>query len=664
MYIDKVIYENVGPISKLEISFPFEDNGNPKPVIFVGGNGSGKSTILSNIVDSFYEMAGIEYNNARYYSEGNNQQYFKAVGQIQISIGKEYMYSYISYKGENECCYLCKSGNISFEELHQKIQGIENLKWENEKNYKVVTIEKQNIQKVWKSNVICYFGPDRYAKPAWMGDRYFYNMNEHPSIGKDIVGVLDKPIMIKDVTSDNLLWLLDIICDSRPDIEFQDNKTSMVNSNIDDLKLLGNARKNLERILSEILREEVFFSLNYRNSKDSRFRIIRRKDNSVVVPTLDSLSTGQLALFNMFSTIVRYADINDINKSINLADIKGIVVIDEIELHLHTTLQKEVLPKLMRLFPKIQFIVTTHAPLFLLGMKDTYGEGKFGIYELPSAASISTERFSEFLNAYYYLQKTETYQRDAEIAIKKLNINNKPIIITEGETDWKHLKAALKNLRNDERFSDFLSNLDFEFFEYVSQDDGKTKNIIKMGNSTMVQMCENISKFPQPVKYIFIADSDDTDVIKKLASTGEKYKCWGNNVYSFIIPTPSHRENTPNISIEHYYTDAEIKTEYTDTQTGVTRRLYIGNEFDNRGIAVQIDRFCEKRSKCGKDSIAIIEGSQNEKVTCLNNYDGTNYALPKTTFANMILEGIAPFDNFNFDSFMEIFKVIKDIISD
>ena len=72
-------------------------------------------------------------------------------------------------------------------------------------------------------------------------------------------------------------------------------------------------------------------------------------------------------MFNTFATIIRYADNNDINQSIHLDRITGIVVIDEIELHLHTKLQKEVLPRLIQLFPKVQFIITTHAPLFLLG---------------------------------------------------------------------------------------------------------------------------------------------------------------------------------------------------------------------------------------------------------------------------------------------------------
>lgn len=46
-------------------------------------------------------------------------------------------------------------------------------------------------------------------------------------------------------------------------------------------------------------------------------------------------------------------------------DMPGIVMIDEIETHLHLKMQREILPLLVALFPKIQFIVTTHSPFVL-----------------------------------------------------------------------------------------------------------------------------------------------------------------------------------------------------------------------------------------------------------------------------------------------------------
>lgn len=46
-------------------------------------------------------------------------------------------------------------------------------------------------------------------------------------------------------------------------------------------------------------------------------------------------------------------------------DLEGIVIIDEIETHLHVDLQKKILPFLIDFFPRIQFIVTTHSPFVL-----------------------------------------------------------------------------------------------------------------------------------------------------------------------------------------------------------------------------------------------------------------------------------------------------------
>jgi len=44
---------------------------------------------------------------------------------------------------------------------------------------------------------------------------------------------------------------------------------------------------------------------------------------------------------------------------------EGVVWIDEIELHLHPSVAMEILPRLQKTFPKIQFIVSTHSPLVI-----------------------------------------------------------------------------------------------------------------------------------------------------------------------------------------------------------------------------------------------------------------------------------------------------------
>lgn len=664
MYIKKLVYENVGPIRNTEINMPMNDNRTLKPVILVGENGSGKSTLLSNIVDAFYEIAGKAFNNARQPDDDSGHQYYKAIAPMEISAGQKYMFSYILFQDSKEYSYVYKCGNFSVSELKKKL-GLEkatDLRWAESVNFKHTTCDKDAANRIWNNNVICYFGPDRYEKPAWMGEKYHSIDNyAHPSLRTSWNGKLDAPISVKDVVSVNLQWLLDVIVDSRPDVTGGINNLMLSHVDAGALIELRKARENLELIMSNILGEDVYFGLNFRNSGGQRLKIQRKKDGSVIAPSLDSLSTGQLAIFNMFATIIRYADLNMMNRSIDLSKISGIVAIDEIELHLHAKLQKEVLPKLIKLFPNVQFVITTHAPLFLLGMQEIFGDDGYEIYEMPTATKISVERFSEFQRAYDYFKKTETYQKDAQTAIATVTSGKKAIVVTEGATDWKHMKTAMSVLKETEEYAELFNGLDFDFFEYEpanSKDEAEHK--LEMGDKTLVSICENYAKLPQNVRYIFIADRDVPTTNQTMAGKNTTYKKWSPHVYSFVIPVPDSRKDTPNICIEHLYSDNEIKTEVV--VEGVSRRLYMGNEFDTRGLATSIDRYCERAKICGPDKISIIEGSQGDKITSIAGTDGvSNYALSKMNFAKYVMDHP---DSFNFENFIEIFKIIKAIIEE
>lgn len=58
----------------------------------------------------------------------------------------------------------------------------------------------------------------------------------------------------------------------------------------------------------------------------------------------------------------------------------GIALIDEVELHLHPAWQKTILPRLLKTFPNVQFIVTTHSPIVLAQLNNLlYGQKDAGI---------------------------------------------------------------------------------------------------------------------------------------------------------------------------------------------------------------------------------------------------------------------------------------------
>jgi len=246
-------------------------------------------------------------------------------------------------------------------------------------------------------------------------------------------------------------------------------------------------------------------------------------------------------------------------------------------------------------------------------MQKEFGDDGYDVYEMPNASKISIERFSEFLRAYEYFKATQTYQKDAERAIEeaKSKLKSKVLVITEGATDWKLMKTAIAVLKEKTEYADLFNGLDFTFLEYEPMNStDPSPNKLEMGNITLTDLCENYAKIPQDATYIFIADCDVDVTNKKLgAAKGELYKKWTEKVYSFTIPVPQSRLSTPKISIEHLFSDPEIKTEIP-CDDGITRRLYMGNEFDRFGHAIENGLFCERKEICGPDKINIIEGSQ------------------------------------------------------
>jgi len=88
--------------------------------------------------------------------------------------------------------------------------------------------------------------------------------------------------------------------------------------------------------------------------------------------------------------------------SIN-ANLQGIVIIDELERHLHPSWQRKIVSLLRKTFPKVQFITTTHSPLVAAGMADI-DNGKIlvckeGNYDLLDPSNIKGLRADQILTS-------------------------------------------------------------------------------------------------------------------------------------------------------------------------------------------------------------------------------------------------------------------------
>jgi len=112
--------------------------------------------------------------------------------------------------------------------------------------------------------------------------------------------------------------------------------------------------------------------------------------------SFNQLSAGYKGVITIICDLI--ARLSEKQQVEQIADFQGVVLIDEVELHLHPKWQYGFMNKLREIFPLIQFIVTTHSPTVLLGagMEAVY----YQIYKEDGVVKISEQRDikNDFLN--------------------------------------------------------------------------------------------------------------------------------------------------------------------------------------------------------------------------------------------------------------------------
>jgi RNA-directed DNA polymerase len=233
------------------------------------------------------------------------------------------------------------------------------------------------------------------------------------------------------------------------------------------------------------------------------------------------------------------------------------------------------------------------------------------------------------------LNKNQKYRLDSFCVSQAALIE--PEIWTEGKTDPKHLKAALRKLQSEGKFN----NLNIDFKEEIPSDRLGYTNLLKRLRYTLD------STSSHPIIHIFDRDIKPNE-LAEIHDDNHGFKYWKNAVYSFALPIPSHRRDTKDICIEHYYTNDEIMTKGDDG-----RRLFLGREFDNKSNRHINDLNLSTTQPSGNPDAIIDNGV----------YDGKDsVAMSKDKFASHILEEYNQFSDFNFFEFAEIFKIIQRIL--
>lgn len=394
---------------------------------------------------------------------------------------------------------------------------------------------------------------------------------------------------------------------------------------------------------------------NYRFAKDYEYEIPYLKEepklyayenneiNKLKVRNINDLSDGEKAILKLVvSTYDKKED-----------EATKLLLLDEYDAALNPSLIKDFYLAIQEYYLNkgIIVLITTHSPITI-----SMAPKNSRFYEIfrqndnsPIIMEVNKQEYEELKILENYYSKIS----NPELRLKELEGENNrlkekienmtiPLVVTEGKTDWKHIKKAKEKLNNHDSY---------EFYETLDD----------MGDTAAFNMLKEQSKINNSNKRIFIFDNDNENIVKDVSDGNSNYKSWGNNVFSFVIPKPNIRENEDKISIEHYYPEDILKKEVI-FDDGIIRRIYSGSDFQKTGINVQLNKRCNKKDVCGENIIRILSGCGQEKVFDLDNEDNnsTNYALTKDDFFEKVINN--PENDIDMSKFNLILNIIKEII--
>lgn len=642
-YLDKIIIYNNAPFENLSIDFS-KDGVN----VLTGLNGRGKTTIISFIVDALIEISKKVYLNE--YKDKANAYYRVSSSVFLLDISKPSIV-YVRFKKDNDNIdYICIRGNltetdylqlvnisnpISFYNFNSELNDFKNVKY-------TTDISNEKIYEIFNNFITPYFPSYRFEIPGYLNE--VYSKDIEFSHTANYSGYLPNRIEVIQSIDSIINWIMDVVLDWMTRKEEKRIPLPDGHFIVNDITAEKTIWDNLSRILTELFKEKsnnrsLRFGIGARNNSGQRLSIVS-DDNDMITfaPNMQVLSAGESSIIGIFTEIIHQAD--KLHKNISLEAIEGIVLIDEIDKHLHIKLQNEVLPKLMNLFPKVQFIISSHSPFFNMGLAD-FSSKKTQVFDLDNNG-LSTEprKTVEFENFYdSIIKENSNYVQLYNTLKQKTDKLLKPLIFTEGKTDWKHLKKALLSFQKENEFTD----IDIDIFEYDFNN----------SDSQLFNYLTTISKLPNTHKIIGIFDCDEANG-KNIAKTHGGIQELGNNVFAMSISVPDFRKNIMDISIEFLYKDVDLKR--VDNNG---RRLFTSDEFSRSGF-LQSDKTinCQNIERLKNYAKTKIPKIIDDAV--FNTMD-ESIALSKNDFAENILHD--EFKGVSFEGFRPTLERLRIILN-
>jgi predicted ATPase len=354
MYIEKILLQNVKCFEELDIDF-LQSPGNPRKVtIILGNNGIGKSTLLETLAIA---LGGDKIMVRLGKTRENWLRFKKDRGTIQATLRRG---DQDPQKPDQ------KRFNVEFRVTGEKPFEDQGQYYE---SFSVTSVPCDDLNKLRRTAYsdfekgwfACGYGPFRRIAKGISPSSFDDLLDDKTTRFASLFGYEERMISLED-------WLVEL--DRRSRIEQVDQESSNYRTlfNILARATLGVfPSSELLSFLTDIDADEALESAakHVRATTEGRITI---QDNFGNWVPLTQLSDGYLSTIAWIGDFVSrlssaFPDIK------NIFDAEGVVLVDEIESHLHPSWQREIVNKLRNLFPHIQFIFTTHSALIAAGAK-------------------------------------------------------------------------------------------------------------------------------------------------------------------------------------------------------------------------------------------------------------------------------------------------------
>lgn len=403
MYIKRLFLKNIRCFENLEINFDRPGSS----ILLLGGNGDGKSTILKSIAMGLCD----ESSAAALFRELQGEFVRRQPGKAEVPTGES---GFIEIDLVDKQMRECRTKTIifslkKFERLKQELSSFEEQKWQ--------PIKDQD-KFPWERIFVSAYGAGVRTNATSDFQHYLPVDAVYPLFNYS--SQLQNPELV----------IHRLLAAARSRVDTSKEKDDQENEALNKIKNLMAHLLDLESPDSFALTPTGIKVTGHWGTAE-----------------LSELSDGYQSVINWVLDLLSWWFLRENGKSRwELSSLRGIVLIDEIEQHLHPKWQRAIFPRLREKFPNIQFIVATHSPLVATANPDidvhllNKGQQRvinpFGwlaedIYEEMGLASSRSIEFED-----------EILKRYKELTSKKLTAE----LTTPENEEFGKLKKILKSM--------------------------------------------------------------------------------------------------------------------------------------------------------------------------------------------------------------------------